>query len=153
MESTPSSLCSSSDSPFSRQGAALAHLDSVPPHDLVRWTDGYVSFPLGKDELGTLANCSLYGTEAPLSFSAAPYAQVFPLKPTPFCKLFAGLGSTNKSATSLLLLSDSRHSVFPSIFPLTSNYLADLAGTVFSLLFYQATIGTRTLVSPGEQRG
>ena len=26
----------------------------------------------------------------------------------PFCKLFAGLGSTNKPATSLLLLSDSR---------------------------------------------
>ena len=36
----------------------------------------------------------------------------FPLKPAPFCPLFAGLGSTNKSATSLLfsslLLSDSR---------------------------------------------
>ena len=27
---------------------------------------------------------------------------VFPLKPAPFCTLFAGLGSTNKSATSLL---------------------------------------------------
>ena len=32
----------------------------------------------------------------------------FPLKPAPFCTLFAGLGSTNKSAISLLLLSDSR---------------------------------------------
>ena len=29
----------------------------------------------------------------------AQYAQVFPLKPAPFCTLFAGLGSTNKSAT------------------------------------------------------
>ena len=28
------------------------------------------------------------------------YAQVFLLKPAPFCKLLAGLGSTNKSATS-----------------------------------------------------
>ena len=28
--------------------------------------------------------------------------QVFPLKPAPFCTLFAGLGSTNKSAISLL---------------------------------------------------
>ena len=37
----------------------------------------------------------------------AQYAQVSLLKPAPFCKLFAGLGSTNKSATSLLL-SDSR---------------------------------------------
>ena len=32
----------------------------------------------------------------------AQYAQVFPLKPAPFCTLFAGLGSTNKSAISLL---------------------------------------------------
>ena len=32
----------------------------------------------------------------------AQYAQVFLLKPAPFCKLFAGLGSTNKSVTSLL---------------------------------------------------
>ena len=32
----------------------------------------------------------------------------FPLKPTPFCKLFADLGSTNNSAISLLLLYDSR---------------------------------------------
>ena len=33
----------------------------------------------------------------------AQYAQVFPLKPAPFCTLFAGLSSTNKSTTSLLL--------------------------------------------------
>ena len=38
----------------------------------------------------------------------AQYAQVSLLKPAPFCKLFSGLGSTNKSSTSLLLLSDSR---------------------------------------------
>ena len=36
------------------------------------------------------------------SFQQAQYAQVFPLKPAPFCTLFAGLGSTNKSAISLL---------------------------------------------------
>ena len=41
-------------------------------------------------------------------FRQAQYVQVFPLKPAPFCTLFAGLGSTNKSAISLLLLSDSR---------------------------------------------
>ena len=35
-------------------------------------------------------------------FRKAQHAQVFPLKPAPFCKLFSGLGSTNKSATSLL---------------------------------------------------
>ena len=33
-------------------------------------------------------------------FQQARYAQVFPLKPAPFYTLFAGLGSTNKSATS-----------------------------------------------------
>ena len=31
-------------------------------------------------------------------FRQAQYVQVFPLKPAPFCTLFAGLGSTNKSA-------------------------------------------------------
>ena len=35
-------------------------------------------------------------------FQQAQYAQVFPLKPAPFCMLFSGLGSTNKSAISLL---------------------------------------------------
>ena len=40
-------------------------------------------------------------------FQLAQYVQVFPLKPVPFCMLFAGLSSTNKPAT-LLLLSDSR---------------------------------------------
>ena len=54
--------------------------------------------------------------------------------------------------SSHLLLSDSR-SVLSSIFPLISNSVADLAGTVLSLLlFYQATINPRTLVSSGERR-
>ena len=35
-------------------------------------------------------------------FRQAQYVQVFPLKPAPFCTLFAGLGSTNKSAISPL---------------------------------------------------
>ena len=47
-------------------------------------------------------------------FRQAQYAKVFPLKPAPFSTLFAGLGSTNKSAISLLLLSDSC-SVFASL--------------------------------------
>ena len=34
-------------------------------------------------------------------FRQPRYVQVFPLKPAPFCTLFAGLGSTNKPATSL----------------------------------------------------
>ena len=35
-------------------------------------------------------------------FQQAQYAQVFLLKSAPFCTLFAGLGSTNKSAISFL---------------------------------------------------
>ena len=49
-------------------------------------------------------------------FQQAQYAQVFLIKLAPFCKLFAGPGSTNKSVTSLLY--DSRHPVF--IFSFTS---------------------------------
>ena len=35
-------------------------------------------------------------------FQQAQYVQGFPLKPTPSCTLFAGLGSTNKFSISLL---------------------------------------------------
>ena len=105
VESTLSTPCSRSDPPHSRQGAALAHLDSLPPHDLVLWTDGSVPFPFGKGGSGVLANCSLCGTEATLSFSAGPVFPVFPLKPAPFCTLFAGLGNTIKSAIFLLFFS------------------------------------------------
>ena len=47
-------------------------------------------------------------------FRQAQYAQVFLLKPAPFCMLFAGLGSTNRSAIFLLQLSYSR-SVFATL--------------------------------------
>ena len=77
----------------------------------------------------------------------------FLLKPAPFYKLVAGFGSTNKSVTSLLLLSDSR-SVLSSIFLFTSSSLEDLAGTVLCLLlFYQATMSPQTLVSSGKLHG
>ena len=39
------------------------------------------------------------------SFRQAQYVPVFPLKPAPFCTLFAGLGSINKSAIFLLFSS------------------------------------------------
>ena len=47
-------------------------------------------------------------------FSAGKFVQVFPLKPALFCKLFAGLNSTNKPATSLLFPSHCR-SVFATL--------------------------------------
>ena len=40
MKSTLSCPCSRSDSLFSRQGVVFAHLGSLPPHDVVIWTDG-----------------------------------------------------------------------------------------------------------------
>ena len=80
VESTLSTPCSRFDPPLSRQGAAFAHLDSLPPHDLVLWTDVSVPFVFGKGSSGILANCSLYGTEATLSFSVGPVCSSFSAK-------------------------------------------------------------------------
>ena len=77
VESTLSSSCSRSDPLIFRQGADLAHLDSLPPHDLVFWTDGSVPFPSDKGGSGIFANCSLCCTEAALSFSAGPVCSSF----------------------------------------------------------------------------
>ena len=80
VESTLSSPCSRSDPPLSRQGAALAYLDSLSSHDLVLWTDGFVPFPFDEGGSGVLANCFLCGTEATLSFSAGPVCSSFSAK-------------------------------------------------------------------------
>ena len=152
MESTFFSPCSGPDPPLSHQDAALAHLDSLPPHDLVIWTDGSVPFPFGKGGSSVSANCFL-ALRPLFPFQRAQYTQVFPLKPVPICTLFAGLGDTIKSATSLFFLFESRSVLF-SIFPFTAISLADLAGTAFSLLlYYQATLGHQILVSPRERCG
>ena len=148
VESILSTLCSRSDLPLSHQEAALAHFDSLTPHDLRLRTDGQLSVPFQKADADVLANCSLRGTEATLSFRQAQFAQDFLLKPTPFYKLSASFGSTN----NLPFLFPSSRFVFSSVFPFTSNFIADLAGTVFFLLlYYQATMGPRTPVSPVER--
>ena len=77
VESTLSSLCFCSNAPLTCQGAALAHLISLPPQDLVLWINCSVPFPFGKGGLGILANCSLCGTEATFSFSAGPVCSSF----------------------------------------------------------------------------
>ena len=77
VESTLSSPCSCSDSPHSRQGAVLAHLGSLLPHDLVLWTDGSIPFLFGKGGSGVLANCSLCDAGTTLSFSAGPVCSSF----------------------------------------------------------------------------
>ena len=148
VEFTLSTPCSRSDFPLTCQGAALILTLS---HVMV-WCSGQTVLFLFLLEKATLAYLPTAGYVAlmPLFPSQqAQYAQVFPPMPAPFCKLFAGLGGTNKSATSLLL-SDSR-SILSSTFPFTS---ISLAGIVLSfLLFYRATMGPRTLVSHRERRG
>ena len=133
--------------------AALAHLDFLP---LTIWHSRLTAllfYLLANAALACLPTALSVALRPLFLFQQAQYAQVSLLKPVPFCTLYAGLGSTNKSATSLLLLSDSR-SVLSSIFPSISISLVDLAGTVFFvLLFYQATMGYRTLVFPAERRG
>ena len=108
VESTLSTPCSRSDPPLSHQGATLAHLDSLPPHDLIFWTDD--SVPFGKGGSSVLANCSLCGTEATLSFSAGPVCSSFSAEA---CAILHALcwSQQHQQAchfSSLLLLSDSR---------------------------------------------
>ena len=122
-----------------------------PFHDLVLWKTALFLFLFAKAALAYLPTALSVALRPLFPFQQAQFVQVSLLKPVPFCKFFAGLGSTIKSVISLLLLSDSR-SVLSSIFPSTINSVADLAGTVFSLLlFFQTTMGPRTLVSPGER--
>ena len=105
VESTLSSSCSCSDPSHSRQGAALAHFDSLP---LMIWCFGLTAlfvFLLAKAALALLPTALSVALRPRFPFWQAQYAQVFPLKPVPFCMLFAGLGSTNKSAISLLFSS------------------------------------------------
>ena len=96
------SSCSRSVPSLSRQGAALAHLDSFPPYDLVLWTDGSVPFLLARAAPAYLPTAF---SVALRPLQQAQYAQVFLLKPAPFCMLFAGLAITDKSAISLLFSS------------------------------------------------
>ena len=107
MESTLSSPCSRSDPPLSCQGSTLAHLDSPP----MIWYSGQTAlflFLLAKAAPAYLPTALSVALRPLFPVRQAQCAQVFPLKPAPFCTLFVGLGSTNKSAISLLLLSDSR---------------------------------------------
>ena len=110
VESTLSTPCSCSDPPLTRQGAALAHLDSLPLNNLVLWTDGSVPFCFGKGGSGVLANCSVCGTEATLSFSAGPVCSSFSAEA---CAILHALCWSRQHQqvchfSSLLLLSDSR---------------------------------------------
>ena len=90
VESTLSTLCSHSDPPLSRQGAALA--------PLMIWCFGQTAlalFLLARAAPAYLPTALSVALRPLFPFRQAQYAQVFLLKPAPFCTLFAGLGSTN----------------------------------------------------------
>ena len=82
-------------------------------------------------------------------FRQAQYVQVFPLKPAPFCTLFAGLGSTNKSAISLLLLSDSR-SVLAALSSPPSFLLSQTLWQIWQELSSLSSCSTRLQWVPGH---
>ena len=155
---TLSASCSRSD-PLSLAKVRLSPtLTSFP---LMNWYSGQTAlflFLLAKAAPAYLPTALSVALRPLFPFRQAQYVQFFPLKPAPFCTLFAGLDSTNKSATSLLLLSDSR-SVLATLSFLPSFLLSQTLWQIWqevsslSLLFYQATVGPRTLVSPGERRG
>ena len=58
---------------------------------------------MGKTTLASLLTAHFVALRPPLPFRQARFAQAFLLKPAPLCKLSAGLGSTNKSVTSLVI--------------------------------------------------
>ena len=70
---------------------------------------------LAKVALAYLPIAHFVALRPPIPFRQTQFVQVFRPTPAPFCKLTAGLGSTNKSATSLLLYYS--RSVLSSVFP------------------------------------
>ena len=75
---------------------------------LMIWCFGLTAlflFLLARTALAYLPTALSVGLRPLFFFRQAQYVQVFPLKPVPFCTLFAGLGSTNKSAIILLFSS------------------------------------------------
>ena len=86
-------------------------------------------------------------------FQQNQFVQVFPLKPAPFCKFFAGIVNTNKSATSLLFSSYLTLTLSSPLYPLLYfSYCLNLSGRsgrnclfVF-FWFYQSTMTPRKLV-------
>ena len=136
VESTLSSPCFHSDPPLSRQGATLAHLDSF---SLMIWCSGQTAlflFLLAKTALAYLPTALSVGPRPLFPFQQAQYARVSLLKPAPFFKLFAGLGSIIKSATSLLFLYDSRSvliTLFSPPFFLLPQTLLQIWQELFSL--------------------
>ena len=103
VESTLSTPCSRSDVPLSLAKVRLSPILTLSP--LMIWCFGQTAlflFLLARAAPAYLPTSLSVALRPLFPFRQAQYAQVFSLKPAPFCTLFAGLGSTNKSAISLL---------------------------------------------------
>ena len=75
---------------------------------LMIWCFGLTAlfvFPLARAAPAFLPTALSVALRPLFPFRQAQYARVFALKPAPFCTLFAGLGSTNKSAITFLFSS------------------------------------------------
>ena len=72
-----SAQCSRFDPSLFRHDTGIAHLDSLPNHDIVIWTDGYVPHSFGKRCLGVLANYSICGAKTTISCLAGPVCSIF----------------------------------------------------------------------------
>ena len=106
VESTLSFPCSRSDPPLSLAKVRLSPTLTLFP--LMIWCFGLTPlflFFLARAAPAFLPTALSVALRPLFSFRQAPYAQIFPLKTAPFCMLFAGLASTNKSAISLLFSS------------------------------------------------
>ena len=92
--------------PFlSRQGATIA----LTIFHLTIWWSRLMAlflFLLAKAALTSLPTARFLVLRQFFPFRQAQYVHVFSLKPVPFCKLCAGLGSINKCAIALLRLSN-----------------------------------------------
>ena len=152
VESTFSSPCSRFDPPFSLQDVALVYLNSLPPHNLVIWTDGPILFCVGKGDLASLPTTHFVALRRPFPF------------PPPVCSSF----STETCAILQLLSWSRQHQLVCHCSSLSSSptlglslplrllfhlsFYLKLSGRSGTnrLLYYQATMGPRTLISLGN---
>ena len=116
-----------------------------------------LSFFILKKSFGVLDSRSLCGAETGLLFRKARSVRAFQFKLVPFCSLSPGLGSTNKSATSLSCSSHQTLALLLLRFPLVhSSFYLSFTGTsgrnypFFRPLFYQNTISFRSHILPGN---
>ena len=140
VDSTFSSLCSRSDLPLSRQGAALAHLDSLP---LTIWCCRLTTLFLFQR-----GNCFLCGTEATLSFSVCSNFSA------ETCIILQALCWSRQHQqvchfSSFLLLSDSR-SVLTSLPSPPFFLLPQTLWQIWQELFSLSSCSTRLQWVPGH---